>query len=184
MNAPTKSQYKPKVPEHLIIVARVGAAQGVKGWVKLHSETYPKASAFEYAGWHLYQSGKWEEIELVEWREHGKGFIGRFKDSMDRTQAEQYRNAWVAVPKTSLPETEEDEFYYHQLEGLSVVTLSGEVLGKVSYLFNTGSNDVMVVVPTSESLDDRERMLPYLAPYVASTDLSAGVIQVDWDPEF
>jgi 16S rRNA processing protein RimM len=184
VNALANNSRFPKVPDHLIVIARVGGAQGIKGWVKLHPETSPKTQAFDYSPWLILLDGQWQAVDLAEWQVHGNGYIGRFEGCRDRTQAEQYRNAWIAVAKDSLPETEEDEFYYHQLEGLSVVTQQEVVLGNVSYLFNTGSNDVMVVKPSKDSLDDKERLLPYLAPYVIRTDLAAGVIQVDWDPEF
>ena len=86
--------------------------------------------------------------------------------------------------KDTLPKAENGEFYYHQLENLLVMTTDGVLLGKVDYLFNTGNNDVMVVKPTKESLDGRERMLPYTDDCVLDVDTSNSTIKVDWDPEF
>ena len=59
------------------------------------------------------------------------------------------------------------------------------MLGKVDHLLETGSNDVMVVKPCTGSVDQRERLLPYLpGQFVIQVDLETKVIQVDWDAEF
>lgn len=172
------------LPDDLLVIARIGKAQGIKGWVRVHPETASKEQAFEYQPWHLYLDGSWQQKTLAQWQVNGKHFIAHFQGCETRDQAESYRNAWVAVPKSCLPETSEGEFYYYQLEGLIVKTRQDDVLGVVDYLFNTGANDVMVVKPTSASMDDKERLLPYLSPYVVKTDIQNGVIEVDWDPAF
>jgi len=59
------------------------------------------------------------------------------------------------------------------------------LLGTIDHLFETGANDVVVVKPCAGSIDDRERLIPYLLERVVkSIDLPAGVMKVDWDPEF
>ena len=71
------------------------------------------------------------------------------------------------------------------LEGLQVVNQEGQLLGKVDHLLETGSNDVMVVKPCAGSVDQRERLLPYLpGQFVIKVDLETQVMQVDWDAEF
>ena len=66
-----------------------------------------------------------------------------------------------------------------------MITVEGQLLGRIDHLLETGANDVIVVKPCEGSLDQRERLLPYLPDlYVKSIDLQAGVMQVDWDPEF
>jgi len=83
------------------------------------------------------------------------------------------------VPRTALPPPAPGEYYWVDLEGLRVVNLDGIDLGMVSYLFNTGANDVLVVVGI------RERMIPFLqSDVVRSVNFETGVLTVDWDPEF
>ena len=61
-----------------------------------------------------------------------------------------------------------------------VVTTEGVALGRVSHLFATGANDVVVVRD-----GERERLVPFIqGSYVRSVDLEAGRMVVDWDPEF
>jgi 16S rRNA processing protein RimM len=79
-----------------------------------------------------------------------------------------------------LPPPAPGEFYWVDLEGLEVVTTESVLLGRVSHLFSTGANDVMVVKD-----GERERLVPFVqGPYVQSVDFDAGRIVVDWDPEF
>ncbi|WP_375183559.1 PRC-barrel domain-containing protein, partial [Marinobacter sp.] len=66
-----------------------------------------------------------------------------------------------------------------------VVTADGECLGEVHHLMETGSNDVLVVRATAGSIDQRERLIPYLPDQVVQgVDLAAKCMVVDWDPEF
>ena len=52
-------------------------------------------------------------------------------------------------------------------------------------MLETGANDVMVVKATQESIDDRERLIPYLSDSVVlKVDIGKRVIRVDWDADF
>lgn len=85
----------------------------------------------------------------------------------------------IAIYRKQLGKLDEGEYYWHQLEGLKVVTTEGVELGKVHHLLETGANDVLVV------RGDRERLVPLTVGHtVIEVDLSTGIITVDWDPEF
>ncbi|MDG4869027.1 ribosome maturation factor RimM, partial [Guyparkeria sp. 1SP6A2] len=102
-----------------------------------------------------------------------------------RTAAEALAQADILMPKDALPELSDDEYYWHELEGLAVFTQSGERLGRVSYLFETGANDVMVVRGDDDAIDKRERLLPFLPDdVIVEIHLEEGRMVVDWDPEF
>jgi 16S rRNA processing protein RimM len=58
-------------------------------------------------------------------------------------------------------------------------------LGVISKLMETGANDVLVVAADAQSIDQRERLIPYVPEqFVLAVDLDAGEMLVDWDPEF
>ena len=167
-----------------LIVGRISGVYGVKGWVRIHSFTEPVENLLGYKNWTIQRQGKWQAICIDEGRRHGKGLVAHLQGVDDRTQAEELQGSDIAVPMAELPELADDEFYWHQLHGLSV-ECAGELLGQVDYLIETGANDVMVVKPCAGSRDQRERLIPWLrGSVIKDIDLPAGNIQVDWDPEF
>jgi len=96
-----------------------------------------------------------------------------------REQAATLVGSQIFVSRDQLPATAEDEYYWSDLEGLEVKTTSGELLGRVEKLMETGANDVLVI------RGNREHLVPFVpGQYVKHVDLEGGMIEVDWDPEF
>jgi 16S rRNA processing protein RimM len=106
--------------------------------------------------------------------------VAKLADCNDRDAAERLRGLEIAVRRDQFSDyLAEGEYYWTDLEGMSVVTVDGQALGTVAHLFETGSNDVMVV------RGDRERLIPYIWDQVVTeVDLVARQIRVNWDPEF
>ena len=99
--------------------------------------------------------------------------------------ARSYCEVEIAVPRSVLPKLDEGDYYWSQLEKLLVYTESGELLGRVDHLIETGANDVLVVKGTDESVDRETRLIPYVPDQVVKqVDLNTGTLRVDWDPEF
>lgn len=161
-----------------IILGRIAGVFGVKGWLKVFSETSPRENILRYPVWQLRRREGWKPYRLLEGQPHGKGIIARLEGVDDREGAAELIRAPIAIPREELPPAGPGEFYWADLEGLSVVTLDGVELGRVDRLFETGANDVMVVK------GDRERLLPFIADVVQDVSLEEGRIRVDWDPEF
>ena len=167
------------------IVGRITTIYGVKGWVKIYSHTEPMESILNYSPWLLNRNGKWLPVKIADGKKHGKGLIAKLAGVDDRDVAREYCGLDIAIDTSLLPELDDGEFYWSQLEKLNVVTESGEQLGKVSHLIATGSNDVLVVKGNGQSIDRRERLIPYLPDQVIKEiNLDEGTIRVDWDPEF
>jgi len=170
--------------DHLI-VGKITSFFGVRGWVKVHSFMEPDDNILKSKEWNLKVGGKWQSVKIDQGRRHGKGIVVLIDGCSSREDAERYLRADIEVRKDSLPYLTNGEYYWHQLQGLQVITVLDVRLGTVSHLMETGSNDVLVVQGNSDSVDDKERLLPYLPDQVIkSIDLDAGEIRVDWDPEF
>ena len=164
----------------MVLMGRVLGAFGVRGDVKVESFSDPVDAILKYRPWTLRDTrGVERMLDGVRGRTSNKGVVASLPGVDDRDAAEAMRGTEILVPRDALPPPGEGEYYWVDLEGLRVVTLEGVELGTVSHLMPTGANDVMVV------RGDRERVLPFVQPdYVASVDFDAGVITVDWDPEF
>ncbi len=84
----------------------------------------------------------------------------------------------MAILRSQLPTLKEDEYYWSDLIGLTVINKEGVELGIVNYLIETGSNDVLVI----KSSDGKEHAIPYLPKRVIlNIDLEKRLIEVDWE---
>ena len=163
-----------------VLVGRIVGLYGVQGWVKLESWTEPRAQIFKYQPWQLTAPGGETEVKGVTGRPQGKGLIAKLPGVDDRDGAAALVGQDIYVARELLPPPGKDEYYWVDLEGLEVVTTAGVALGRVSHVFATGANDVVVVRD-----GERERLVPFVqGVYVRSVDLSGGRMVVDWDPEF
>jgi 16S rRNA processing protein RimM len=162
-----------------VVLGRIAGLYGVRGWVRVHSETRPREGVLDYSPWFLGREGRWEERRPVVGRRLGKGVVVSLEGCEDRDQAALLVGAPIAVRRGQLGPTAPGEYYWADLEGLEVRTTGGVVLGRIDHLLEAVSNDVMVV------RGDRERLLPFLrGDVVKRVDVAAGVVEVDWDPEF
>ena len=163
-----------------ILLGRVVGAFGVRGQVKIESWTEPREAIFRYQPWTLRDAaGVERELSGARGKASGKHLVATLPGVEDRDQVEAMRGQEIFVPRSALPPPSAGEFYWVDLEGLRVVNVDGTDFGTVSHLFSTGANDVLV------AHGDRERMIPFVLPdYIVSIDFDAGLVTVDWDPEF
>ncbi|MGD2119536.1 MAG: ribosome maturation factor RimM [Chromatiales bacterium] len=165
--------------ERLIQLGHIAGVFGVKGWLKIYSETDPLENIVKYRPWYVEIDHRWTKLMPLQGKRHGKGVIAQLEGIADRDQAESLKGARIAVTRSQLPASQEGEFYWTDLEGLQVIGLDGFEMGVISHLFETGSNDVMVVT------NGRERFIPFLwEQVVKQVDLENGIVTVDWDPDF
>lgn len=162
-----------------VLLGRIVGVFGVDGWVKLHSFTEPRENIFRYRPWTLRGPAGESMVAAPQGRTQGKGVVARLDGVGDRDAAAALVGTEVWVPRATLPKPRRGEYYWADLEGLAVRTVEGVDLGRVSHLFATGANDVMVVQ------GERERLIPFVQGLqVVKVDLDAGLIEVDWDPAF
>ena len=168
-----------------VVMGRLTGVYGVKGWLKVHSYTEPRENLLGYKTLEIERDGQWQPLFIDEGKTHGKGLIVHLRGIDDRDIAATYTGCDIAVSASVMPALPQGEYYWHQLEGLKVYTAGGEVLlGRVDHLIETGANDVLVVRACEGSIDEQERLLPYVKQYVLTVSLDTGEMLVDWDPEF
>jgi len=168
-----------------VVVGKLVSPFGVKGWLKLYSHTQPIENIASYEPLWVKQGGSWQPISLEHVQRHGKGLVAKIKGCDNRDQTPAYIGCDLAIKREQLPALDDGDYYWSQLEGLRVLTVEGDFLGNVDHLFETGSNDVLVVHPATGSIDQQERLIPYLwGDVVTAVDLERGEMTVDWDKDF
>jgi len=164
---------------------QLGAIQGVfgiKGWLKVFSFCRPKEQILDYSNWELRTPNNADVYELQEGKLHGNNIVAKLQNIDDRTQAETLVRAEIWVVKSELPDLKEEEYYWFQLEGLTVITADGEQLGQVKRMMETGANDVIVV---QDEIDKQEFLIPYVREQVVKrVDLEKKTITVDWQKDY
>jgi 16S rRNA processing protein RimM len=167
----------------LIVVGKISSAHGIKGWVNVYSYTNPVTNILQYQPWFLASRGAkdaWTPINVIASRPQGKQVVAQFEGCQDRNQAELYRGLEIAINRSQLPKLAHSGYYWIDLIGLTVVTVSGEELGQVDSLIATGANDVLIVKGKG-----KEHLIPYVQDeFVQEVDLESRRITVDWDPNF
>lgn len=160
-----------------IIIGKIGATYGVRGWLKVHPFTEFGTSILEYKPWYLSADQQhWKPTDIEAGRTHGKGIIVKLRGYDNPEVARQVTGQHIAISREQLPTLEENEFYWSDLVGLKVIDQSGQVLGEVIYLIATGSNDVLVVK------GEKEHAIPFLMDKVIlRVDLAKREIHVDWE---
>ena len=173
-----------------VTLGRITAASGLRGWVKVHSDTEPRDNIVRYDAWLLRpgtaRAEGWREVRVLDGRPQGKTIVARLEGIEDRDAAEALTGCTVAVARAALPPAGEGEFYWTDLVGMDVVTVDGATLGPVDRLFETGANDVMVVTDARDgAAAGAEILVPWVRPdVIVEVDVPGRRITVDWDPDF
>ncbi|AYD02879.1 ribosome maturation factor RimM [Neorhizobium sp. NCHU2750] len=162
--------------ENPILMATIGAAQGLRGEVRVRSFTADPIALGDYG--HLY-SEDGRDFEILEIREAKTVVIVRFRGINDRNAAEALNGLELFVERDNLPDDEldEDEFYYADLEGLEAVDAEGKSYGTVSAVFDFGAGDLLELKGPGR----RPTLIPFSETAVLEIDLEAGKILIDPD---
>jgi 16S rRNA processing protein RimM len=166
--------------DEFVIVGKFGASYGVKGWIKVFSDTDPKDAILDYEPWFIEtNSGQWEEIKISEARFHSKCVIAHIEGCNAKEETPAYTNKLMAVKQSQLAKLDNDQFYWSELKDMQVMNTEDIVLGKVDHLFEAGANDILVVK------GERKHLIPFIwKEFIKSVDRETKTIIVDWDSEF
>lgn len=156
-------------------MGRIGPARGVRGeqfvrpWTDSPEERFAPGTVLatrpESAG----------PLEVETSSTAGGKLVVRFVGVNDRPAAEALRGVELIVPAGERPVLEDpDEFYDSDLVGLTARTLDATVLGPVVDVVHAGGADYLVL-----RVDDRERLVPFVAAIVPRVDVASGVVDID-----
>ena len=172
-------------PSDLIIVARLGVAYGVKGWIKVHPFSH-SPDALEHSNiWWIapylpHQTevplASWQAVEVKTIKAHSDSWVAELVGWDNRSIPENHKGWQVAVSRSDFPVTDDDEFYWVDLIGASVVNQDGVTLGVLHALLESAAHPVMQI---SGGLN--EYLIPFVAAFVGEVDVVGKVINVEWD---
>jgi len=168
--------------KRFVCIGRVTKAHGIKGEIKIFPYSQAPEGLCTYDKLYFAPEGQQPEAEtcgrktseqvgVAGWhraercRAQGKYAIVSLAGFADRSSAESLLGWQVHVDRAALAQLQQDEFYWHELEGMTVVSDNGEVLGTVTSLFSTGAYDMLVV-----SGEGGEVMIPALQEFIAAID--------------
>ena len=161
-----------------ICVGHIIGVQGVKGWVKVFSDTSPRENILNYSPWKIETGEKMMNV-AVNGRLQGKNVIAQIDGVEDRDFAAELIGSKIYIEPGQLPKLTEGEYYWSDLIGMKVESLESEPLGTVETMMETGANDVMVLQ------GDRERLIPFVIDeIVREVDLANKRVVVDWQPDY
>ena len=156
-----------------VCVARIGAAHGVRGAVKLWTFTEDPFAVTRYGPLSTKDGAR--RFEVAHARE-GKGhLVATLKGVSNRNEAERLNGIELYVAREKLPATEDDEYYHVDLIGLAAVTTADEPLGKVIAIHNFGAGDIIEIAPASGAT----MLLPFSSAVVPTVDFASGRVVIE-----
>ena len=159
-----------------LVVGRIGRAHGVKGEATVEVRTDDPELRFAPGAELLTDPAERGPLTVRQGRVQGGRLVLSFEGVDDRTAVERLRNTMLIaeVDPDELPEDPE-EYYDHQLEGLTVRTVDGVELGVVEQMVHGPAQDLFVI----RRPEGGELLLPFIAEFVPEVDLENGMLLVD-----
>ena len=162
-----------------VTVGRFGRPHGLKGCISVYSFTDPPDNILSYSDWYVLMNGHWTLMKRFSTEEHNRFIAASIEGYSEREDVARLTNLEIAVKSCQLPELAPGEYYWHDLVGMAVLNVSGQMLGTVTEIIATGSNDVLVVV------GDERYLIPYrLGTVVLDVCVDKRQLTVDWGVDF
>jgi 16S rRNA processing protein RimM len=160
-----------------ICVARIGAAHGVRGAVKLWTFTEDPLAVKHYGP--LTTKDGTRQFEVTNAREARDHLVATLKGIATREEAERLNGVELYIARDKLPETDEGEYYHADLIGLAAVTAADAPIGRVIAIHNFGAGDIIEIAPPHGAT----MLLPFTNAVVPTVDLAGGRVVIELPPE-
>ena len=160
-----------------VCVARIGAAHGVRGAVKLWTFTEDPLAVQSYGP--LMTKDGARQFEIANAREANDHLVATFKGIATRNDAEKLNGIELYVPREKLPAIDNDEYYHADLIGLAAVNAADEPLGRVVAIHNFGAGDIIEIAPPKGAT----MLLPFTNAVVPTVDIAGGRVVIDLPQE-
>jgi 16S rRNA processing protein RimM len=156
-----------------ICIARIGAAHGVRGAVKLWTFTEDPLAVQAYGP--LVTKDGARSFEVASAREAKGHLVATLKGIATREDAERLNGLELYIAREKLPATDQDEYYHADLIGLDAVTAANAPLGRVVAIHNFGAGDIIEIAPPGGA----SMLLPFTHAVVPSVDLEGRRVVIE-----
>ena len=160
-----------------ICVARIGAAHGVRGAVKLWTFTEDPLAVQHYGP--LATKDGTRQFEVTHAREANGHLVATLKGIATRDEAERLNGVELYIARDRLPATDDGEYYHADLIGLAAVNTAGEPIGRVIAIHNFGAGDIIEIAPPRGTT----MLLPFTNAVVPTVDLAGGRVVIELPAE-
>jgi 16S rRNA processing protein RimM len=160
-----------------ICVARIGAAHGVRGAVKLWTFTEDPLAVKRYGP--LATKDGARSFEVTDAREAKGHLVATLKGIATREEAERLNGIELYIARDKLPATDADEYYHADLIGLAAVNGADEPIGRVIAIHNFGAGDIIEIAPPNGAT----MLLPFTNAVVPTVDLAGGRVVIELPAE-
>lgn len=157
-------------------VGKIVNTQGIKGEVRVISKTdFPEERYKKGSTLALFQGGKQvTELTVASHRKHKNFDILSFENHPNINDVEKYRDGILKVSEERLTELPENEYYLHQIVGLTVQDEEKNTIGKISEVMSPGANDVWVIQRSKK----KDLLIPYIEEIVLKIDLENQLVTI------
>ena len=169
---------------NLVCIANIGKPRGLKGEFFLNSFCSPKENILNYID-DIFSDDK-SNLSIEYIKKSNSKFLAKIKNVDNVDDIKKLTNIKLYISIKNLPDLKPDEVYWHDLKGMIVIGLNkNEILGEVKELNNFGANDCLVVKPTIDSVDDKERLIPFIKEkFIDSVDKKEKILKVHWQSDY
>ena len=167
-----------------VCIANIGKPRGLKGEFFLNSFCSPKENILNYIDDIFIDNENKLSIEYI--KKSNSKFLAKLKNIDSVDEIKEYTNIKLYISSENLPELKSEEVYWHDLKGMIVIGLNkNEILGEVKELNNFGANDYLIVKPSPDSVDEKERLIPFIKEkFIDSIDKKERVLKVYWQSDY
>ena len=160
-----------------VCVARIGAAHGLRGEVRLWTFTEDPMSVTQYGPLSTKDGAR--QLEVTRARAAKDHLVATFTDVTTREEAERLNGVELYVARDKLPDTDEGEFYHADLIGLAAFDAAGATIGTVAAIHNFGAGDIIeIALAHGPTL-----MLPFTDAVVPTVDIAGGCVVIEMPGE-
>ncbi len=159
----------------MFLIGTIAGTFGNKGDLKILPLINPPEILLELKSIFIEDlNGSKQEFTVLRAKRHKNIFIFTFEGINDMNVAEDLCGLSAYVPSLGFKELKKNEYFYHDLEGLTAYTEDGMEIGKIDHIIK-GGNDILVI----KSASGKEIMVPFVDEIVPEVNLKEKTITVN-----